>query len=100
MQSLRYHKRISEDPLPRIIAERMLYVANNAVKHGIVKHRRDYPWTYVAPEYESIFRITPRHCDIKLIMVLDPFDDGKPSIQLFQKEQVRQIMRCRHLRKR
>jgi len=30
---------------------RMNYVANNAVKHGIVKNRNEYPWAYVAPEY-------------------------------------------------
>lgn len=33
---------------------RIKYVANNAVKHGIVKDRNEYPWTYVAPEFAYI----------------------------------------------
>lgn len=35
-------------------AERIFYVANNAVKHGIVKSRKEYPWAYVVPEYEHM----------------------------------------------
>ncbi len=36
--------------------ERIIYVANNAVKHGIVKNRNEYPWTYVAPEFAHMVR--------------------------------------------
>lgn len=41
---------------PDGLFERINYVANNAVKHGIVKNRNEYPWTYVAPEYAYMVR--------------------------------------------
>lgn len=43
------------------LGNRINYVANNAVKHGIVKNREEYPWVYVAPEYADwAGLITPR----------------------------------------
>ncbi len=33
------------------LRNRINYVANNPVQHGIVKNRNEYRWTYVAPGY-------------------------------------------------